>query len=204
VRLSAREPFAVAALAAYAARLGGAAGAIPAAGAVLLRDGPAPLCLPDADPLLLRQATRALCTIALPGPLVPGLPPLFAAWLRALQQGGKTLGVQAFRAYLGDVAEALYRVVQRGRPRPDPSQILTEAGRGYLVDTITYELPGTADFLAARQMVWLLPLLGLPDDAGIAAIERARDRFRNEAFHADCAVILSGGPWPPPPAGSGD
>lgn len=199
LRLSAREPVAIAALSAYAARLGGSAGAIPAAGVILLRDGPAPLCVADADPLLLRQATRALCAIGDPSSLIPSLPPLFARWIVALQQATKTLGVQAFRAYLGDVSETLYRLAQRARPAPDLAALLSDADRGLLLDTLIGELPGTADFLAARQMVWLVPLLGLLDDAGIAAIERARDRFRNEAFHADCALILGGGTWPPRP-----
>ncbi len=198
LRLSTREPFALLALSGYAGRLGGPAGAILASGVILLRDGPAPLCLPEADPLLVRQSTRALATIGRPADLVPGLLPLFSRFIETLQQAGKTLGVQAFRAYLGDVAEALYRLVQRCDPPPDIAVMLSETDRGYLADTLTFELPGTADFLAARQMVWLLPLLGLPDDAGTAAVERARDRFRNEAFHADCAIILAGGTWPPP------
>jgi hypothetical protein len=30
-----------------------------------------------------------------------------------------------------------------------------------------------------------------------AAIERARDRFRDPQFQADCDAMLGGGAWPP-------
>ena len=51
--------------------------------------------------------------------------------------------------------------------------LLGDAERGTLLDTTTFELPGTSDFLAARSMVWLLGALAPPDDAAVAAIERA-------------------------------
>lgn len=201
LRLSAREPAALAALERFARRLGGAAGAVIDAGVVLLRDGTGPLLQAGTDSLLLRQAPLALCALAQPGAELGEIGPLCACWAEALRSGQKKLGVQALRAYLGDVAEALYRVQQRLRPEGGIAALLTEGDRGFFYDTITFELPGTADFLAARAMVWLLGLLGPLDDAAIAAIERARDRFRNEAFHGDCALILSGGPWPPAGAG---
>jgi len=31
-----------------------------------------------------------------------------------------------------------------------------------------------------------------------AAIERARDRFRDPEFQSDCEAMLAGGVWPPP------
>lgn len=201
-----REAAALDALMRFGARVGGAAGATVRAGVILLREGPAALARRGAgtdedDLLLLRQSPRAVCAITHPGPLVPHLRPLCAAWMAALDQAGKTMGAHGFRALLGDVSEALYRVLLRARPRCGPQDLLSEPERAMLLDLVAVELPSTADFLAARSMAWALGALGPlpPDDAGAAAIERARDRFANESFHADCAAILSGGPWPPGP-----
>lgn len=199
-----REAAALDALQRFGARVGGAAGATVRAGVILLREGPSGLArrggaAGEDDLLLLRQSPRAVCAITHPGPLVPHLRPLCAAWMVALEQAGKTMGAHGFRALLGDVSEALYRVLLRARPRCGPQDLLSESERSMLLDLVAVELPSTADFLAARAMAWALGALGPlpPDDAGAAAIERARDRFANESFHADCAAILSGGPWPP-------
>lgn len=208
MQLGAADEDSLAVLRALAQRLGGDAGAAVEAGVVLLSAGPAGLVGASGRPL--RQAARALCVLLLlpdpagprpaTGPATPvvldllGLSGLTAAWLQDMRRQHKALGVHALRGYLGDVAEALYRLARRGI---GPRQLLSEADCGYLMDLTTGELPGTSEFLAARPMVWLLPLLGALDDAGVAAIERARDRFANEEFHADCAQILAGQPWPP-------
>lgn len=193
------EPPALQALRRFAGRARGAAGATVAAGVWLIEAGPAALAAgPGGDPLLLRWSTRSVAALGQPGALVPEMPQLVEAWMAALDLATKTAGAHAFRAFLGDIAEALYRVVLRASPSCHVGQLMTERQAATLLDTITTELPGTSDFLAARAMVWLLGLLGPPDDAGIAAIERARDRFANEEFHKDCEIILSGGRWPPP------
>ena len=77
--------------------------------------------------------------------------------------------------------------------------LLGEGGRGFLLDSICAELPGTTDFLAARGMVWLAGTLEPTDDSVRSAIERARSRFRDPAFSADCEAILAMRAWPPPP-----
>lgn len=192
-----QEPSAHQALRDHATRLGGAAGASIEAGVILLSEGPDALAM-RADPLLLRQSPRAVCALSQPGALPPGLRTLVSAWMNALARAWRTQGAQAFRAHLGDVAEAIYRVVQRSAPPCCLHDLVSDEHQAQLLDLLAAELPGTADFLAARAMVWLIGLYGPPDDASAAAIERARDRFANEAFHADCALILSGGPWPPP------
>jgi hypothetical protein len=48
-------------------------------------------------------------------------------------------------------------------------------------------------------MAWLLGALEPDDETARAAIERARDRFRDLEFQADCEAMLTGRPWPPPP-----
>ncbi|HEX8950961.1 MAG TPA: hypothetical protein VF945_03900, partial [Polyangia bacterium] len=84
--------------------------------------------------------------------------------------------------------------LQHGAPA---AELLADADRGFLLDTLCAELPGTTDFIAARGMAWLLGALAADDDTVRAAIERARDRFRDPEFQADCEAMLTGAPWPP-------
>ncbi len=121
---------------------------------------------------------------------------VFSALLAALDLLQPTLGVTAYRALLGDVAEAAFRCVQRGTP----ADALLGGERGALVDRLAAELPGTTDLVAARGMAWLLGTLAPSDDAVRSAIERASARFRDPAFHRDCAAMLDedpARPWPP-------
>lgn len=120
--------------------------------------------------------------------------PVRSALCAALVRLQPVLGITAYRAFLGDLAEALYRAVHAGA---DPDALLG-ADRGPLFDRLCAELPGTPDLVAARGMAWLLGVLGPNDDAAHAAIERARQRFRDPAFHADCDAIFDGR-WPPAP-----
>jgi hypothetical protein len=46
-------------------------------------------------------------------------------------------------------------------------------------------------------MAWLLGALEPHDETTRAAVERARDRFRDAEFQADCEAMLTGRPWPP-------
>ena len=120
---------------------------------------------------------------------------LFTLWIEQLRRGATLQGASVYRAFLGDVAEAAYRQIARGA---NPDRLLGEEGRGFFIDAITAELPGTTDFLAARGMAWLLGVLQSNDDTARSAIERARVRFRNADFAEDCRRILAGEPWPPP------
>ena len=123
-----------------------------------------------------------------------GAPALFAAWIATLRREASRLGVTALRAFVGDVAEAAFRSLQHGARA---ETLLGDADRELLVDTLCAELPGTTDFVAARGMAWLLGALQPGDETARAAIERARDRFRDPEFQADCDAMLTGGAWPP-------
>ena len=127
-----------------------------------------------------------------------GAPALFAAWIATLRREAPRLGVTALRAFVGDVSEAAFRSLQHGARA---ETLLGEADRALLVDTLCAELPGTTDFVAARGMAWLLGALQPDDETARAAIERARDRFRDPEFQADCEAMLGGGVWPPPQHG---
>jgi hypothetical protein len=144
-------------------------------------------------------AQRAALVLGALGSTSAWLPLVIAAMLRALVRLQPTLGITAYRAMLGDLAEALFRTAQRGASL----DALLGEGREALVDRLCAELPGTPDLLAARGMAWLLGALAPGDDAARAAIERARARFRDPSFHRDCAAMLgeaSGTSWPPRPA----
>jgi len=179
-------------LEALADKLGGSPGAIARAAALLVAD--------RVDELAARVAADAVLAHASPQPYLhePHVPDgaraLFAAWLAALRKEAPHLGVTALRAFVGDVAEAAFRSLQHGAAA---AELLGDADRGFLVDTLCAELPGTTDFIAARGMAWLLGALAPDDDAVRAAIERARDRFRDPEFQADCEAMLTGAPWPP-------
>lgn len=179
-----------------ATRLGGPPGAIARAAALLVADA--------ADALARRLADDAVLAHASPQPYlhlvrVPsGAAALFAAWVAMLRAEMAQLGVTALRAFLGDVAEAAFRSLQHGA-RAD--ELIADADRGFLVDALCAELPGTTDFIAARGMAWLLGALASGDETAQAAIERARDRFRDPEFQADCEAMLTGAPWPPRPHG---
>jgi hypothetical protein len=192
VRLGAEE--AASELRALACRLGGSPGAIARAAAFLVEDRAAELAeLAASEPLVARHGPQAYLAL----PRVPdGAPRLFAAWLSALEHAAITAGVTAYRAFLGDVAEAAFRALQHGC---DAEALLGARGRGFLVDAICAELPGTADFVAARGMAWLAGTLEPGDDTVRAAIERARARFRDPEFQSDCAAMLAARAWPPPP-----
>ncbi len=191
VRLHARD--AAGDLDALAARLTGSPGAIARAAAALVADRVAELATAVADDATLAHASPQPY---LHEPHVPdGAPALFAAWVAALRREAPKLGVTALRAYLGDVAEAGFRSLQHGARA---EVLLTDGDRDFLVDTLCAELPGTTDFVAARGMAWLLGALQREDDAVRAAIERARDRFRDPEFQSDCEAMLGGGAWPPP------
>jgi len=190
VRLHARD--ASEDLEALAVRLGGSPGAIATAAAALVGDRVERLAADVADDATLAHAS--------PQPYlhesrVPdGAPALFAAWIATLRREAPNVGVTALRAFVGDVAEAAFRSLQHGA---HAGALLGDADREFLVDTICAELPGTTDFIAARGMAWLLGALAPDDDAVRAAIERARDRFRDPEFQADCEAMLTGAPWPP-------
>ncbi len=172
--------------------LGGSPGAIARAAAFLVEGGAAELARAAAtDPLLARHSPQPYLHV----PRVPeGASALFAVWLGELERGHSNTGAQAFRAFLGDVAEAAFRSLQHGA---GAAALLGER-RGFLVDALASELGGTTDFLAARGMAWLLGALDPGDDTARAAIERARDRFRDPEFQADCEAMLRGERWPPP------
>lgn len=127
-----------------------------------------------------------------------GLGALVGALLAALARLQPVLGITAYRAFLGDLAEAIFRALQRGADADG----LLGGNRELLVDRLCSELGGTPDLVEARGMTWLLGALAPSDDAAKSAIERARARFRDPAFHRDCAAILGELPgvrWPPPP-----
>jgi hypothetical protein len=152
---------------------------------VLLLDGALVSALDD-DALLVR-APLVLTTLQVAPRETPAI---VTALLRGVDRLQSTLGVTAYRALLGDVAEALFRLAQRG------ADLALGDQRDTLVDRLSSELPGTPDLVAARGMAWLLGVLAQTDDAAVSAIERARDRFRDPAFHDDCTAILDGR-WPP-------
>jgi hypothetical protein len=195
VRLSDVDPArreSAAALEAFAARLGGSPGAIAHAAALLVEDRADALAAEMATSgLLVRHAPQAYLHLRR---VPPGAPALFAEWRRALARGTTDLGSTAYRAFLGDVAEAAFRALQQGA---EADALLGDEGRAFFVDAVCAELGGTTDFVAARGMAWLLGALAQTDDAARAAIERARTRFRAPAFQRDCAVMLAGDPWPP-------
>ncbi len=190
VRLQAAD--AAADLDALAERLGGSPGAIAHAAALLVADRVEALAAAVADDAVLAHASPQPY---LHEPHVPaGAPALFAAWMATVRKEAPNLGVTALRAFVGDVAEAAFRSLQHGAA---PAQLLGDADRELLVDTSCAELPGTTDFIAARGMAWLLGALARDDETVRSAIERARDRFRDPEFQADCEAMLTGGPWPP-------
>jgi hypothetical protein len=192
VRQSRAGGEAAAELHALAERLNGLPRALAHAAALLVEDRPAELARLSADdPLLARQGPIAYAQLR----RVPdGAPLLFSGWVGALERSTHTLGTTAFRAFLGDVAEAAFRAVQLGA---DADALLGE-GKSFLLDVASSELPGTTEFLAARGMAWLLGALARPleDEVARAAIEKARARFHDAAFIADCDAILSGSGWP--------
>jgi hypothetical protein len=181
------------ALLGLAERLSGPPAAIARAAAYLVADRVADLSRAlagDAD--LARHSPQPFAQLR----RVPaGSSELFAGWLQALKQSASQMGVSAHRTFIGDVAEAAFRALQNGAS----ADALLGTERAYLVDLICAELPGTTDFLAARGMVWLVGALAAEDDAARTAIERARGRFHDEPFAADCHAILAGDLWPPPP-----
>ncbi len=126
----------------------------------------------------------------------PATDPLATALLAALARLQPALGITAYRAMLGDLAEAFFRALQRGA---DPAS-LVGPHREELLDRLCAELPGTPDLVAARGMAWLLGAIAPQEDAIRSAIERARARFRDPAFYRDCGVMLGEAPsrrWPP-------
>ncbi|HEX4456582.1 MAG TPA: hypothetical protein VIA18_01350 [Polyangia bacterium] len=173
-------------------QLGGSPGAIAHAAARLVAHRGADLAHELAeDDVLARHSPQAY----LHAPGVPdGAVALFAAWTATLRRDASRVGVTAMRAFLGDVAEAAFRSLQHGAAVGD---ILDGGDRGFLLDTLCAELPGTTDFVSARGMAWLLGALQPDDETARAAIERARDRFRDAEFQADCEAMLRGEPWPP-------
>jgi hypothetical protein len=181
-----------AALETYAARVGGSPGAIAHAAALLVEDRTDALAAEMAqNGLLVRHAPQAYLHLRR---VPPGASALFATWQRELERGTTHLGSTAYRAFLGDVAEAAFRALQHGA---DATQLLGEDGRAFFVDAACAELGGTTDFVAARAMAWLLGALAQTDETARAAIERARTRFHAPAFQRDCATMLAGDPWPP-------
>jgi hypothetical protein len=192
VRLDAAE--AAADLTALGAHLGGSPGAIARAAAFLVADRALDLAgAIAADELLARHSPQPYLHL---GRVPAGAPELFAAWVASLRHEAPRTGVTALRAFLGDVAEAAFRSLQHGARA---EALLTAADRGFLVDTLCAELPGTTDFVAARGMAWALGALEPSDETAQAAIGRARDRFRDPEFQADCEAMLTGRAWPPPP-----
>lgn len=192
VRLEAAD--ASADLDALGAQLGGSPGAIARAAALLVAGRLSALAAAVADDAVLAHAS--------PQPYLhlPRVPPradaLFAAWAATLRREAAHTGVTALRAFVGDVAEAAFRSLQHGA---SAGALLSADDRALLVDTSCAELPGTTDFIAARGMAWLLGALEPGDETARAAIERARDRFRDPEFQADCDAMLTGAPWPPRP-----
>jgi hypothetical protein len=181
-------------LTALGAHLGGSPGAIARAAAFLVADRALELARATADDeLLARHSPQPYLHL---GRVPAGAAQLFAAWVAALRHDGPRTGVKALRAFLGDVAEAAFRSLQHGAPA---EALLTPTERGFLIDTLCAELPGTTDFVAARGMAWLLGALEPSDETAQSAIGRARDRFRDPEFQADCEAMLTGMPWPPPP-----
>jgi hypothetical protein len=175
-------------------RLGGSPGAIARAAAFLVADRADALAAAIADDAVLAHASPQAYLHA---PRVPRrAEALFAAWAATLRKEAPRLGVTALRAFVGDVAEAAFRSLQHGA---QAETLLGEADRELLVDTGCAELPGTTDFIAARGMAWLLGALMPGDETARAAIERARERFRDPEFQADCDAMLTGAPWPPRP-----
>jgi len=175
------------------AHLGGSPGAIARAAALLVADRVPALAAAIAEDAVLAHASPQ--PYAHLGRVPADAPSLFAAWVAVLRKEAPRLGVTALRAYVGDVAEAAFRSLQHGA---GVETLLGEADREFLVDTMCAELPGTTDFIAARGMVWLLGVLQRDDETARAAIERARDRFRDPEFQADCEAMLGGAAWPPP------
>jgi hypothetical protein len=153
-----------------------------------------------ADDQLAQRAPLVLSATVRPPDV---LAPILTALVEALVRLQPTLGVTAYRAFLGDLAEAVFRALQRGG-RVDR---LLGAEREELIDRLCAELPGTPDLVAARGMAWLLGTIASPsDDAARSALERARVRFRDPAFHRDCAAMLGELPgigWPPPSPAAG-
>lgn len=190
VRLEAAE--AAGDLDALAARLDGSPGAIARAAALLVAGRADELARAVADDTVLAHASpQAYLHVA----RVPAAAPsLFAAWVATLRREAPRVGVTALRAFLGDVAEALFRSLQHDARA---GELLGDGDREFLVDALCAELPGTTDFIAARGMVWLLGALERDDETARAAIERARERFRDADFQADCEAIVTGAPWPP-------
>ena len=181
-------------LEALATRLGGSPGAIARAASFLVADRVGALAAAAADDeLLARSSPQPYLHVS---HVTPDAGALFAVWVDTLRRRSPHLGVTALRAFLGDVAEAAFRALQRGAAR---DALLSDEDRALLVDTLCAELPGTTDFVAARGMAWLLGALEAEDEAARAAIERARSRFRDPEFQADCEAMLTGQPWPPPP-----
>ncbi len=191
VRLQAREG--AGELMALGERLGGSPGAIARAAAFLVEGRAADLAqAAHEDPLLARHSPQPFLHL----PTVPeGSHALFATWHDELARSASHLGVTAFRAFLGDVSEAAFRALQHG---VGARELLGVEGQSFLADAICAELGGTTDFLAARGMAWLIGALAPGDDTARAAVERARDRFRDPEFQLDCEAILDGKPWPPP------
>jgi hypothetical protein len=177
-----------------ASRIGGSPGAIARAAAFLVEDHALELAsaLPG-DALLARHSPQAWVHLTR---MPAAAPTLFSAWIGELQHASTSAGVTSYRAFLGDVAEAAYRTLQHG---VEAETLLGEEGKSFLLDSICAELPGTTDFLAARGMAWLLGTLEPTDDSVRSAIERARARFRDPAFSADCDAMLAMRAWPPPP-----
>ena len=177
---------------ALADKLGGSPGAIARAAALLVADRVGALATAVADDGVLAHASPQPY---LHLPHVPAeAPSLFRAWLALLRREAPHLGVTALRAFVGDVAEAAFRSLQHGA---QPTELLADGDRELLVDTLCAELPGTTDFIAARGMAWLLGALQPGDETARAAIERARERFRDPEFQADCEAMMTGGAWPP-------
>lgn len=164
------------------------------AAALLLADDLPTLCaLVEADDVVAQRVPLVLT--ALPSWL-PSCDALVTVLLAALARLQPTLGITAYRAMLGDLAEALFRALQRGANADG----LIGPHREALVDRLCAELPGTPDLVAARGMAWLLGVLAPTEDVTRSAIERARARFRDPAFFRDCSVILgeeSALRWPP-------
>jgi hypothetical protein len=176
-----------------AARLEGPPSFVARAAALLLANRASELAAESAnDALLARHGAQAYLWL-------PSLPAesalLFGVWIRELERAMAHSGSTAFRAFLGDVAEAAFRALCHGAAA---EQLLGEQGAAFLVDACCAELGGTTDFIAARAMTWLVGVLARDDDTAHAAIERARARFRDASFQSDCTAILaSGAPWPP-------
>lgn len=190
VRLDARET--AAELIALAPSLAPPLAAATTAAARLFRDELDALCTAIAGDELLAQRVPLVLAA---WPRAHEAHVVFVALLEALDRLQPGLGVTAYRSLLGDLGEAVFRALARGA---DADALLGE-GRALLVDRLSAELPGTPDLAAARGMAWLLGTLAPADDAARSAIERARSRFRDPAFHEDCDVMLGERPgtWPP-------